>query len=218
MNKNVNIQKKIDFTKDISEITAISLENNLEFIDNDNIEGYLIVSGKYKTTLAAQLEEDFNYKIPIEITLTDSLDLETASIDISDFSYDIVDDKYLLCNVDLSIEGDVINTDRECDGDIVKELDKEIPKIENNEKEEEILEEKEEIEREEVSNSGLFNIDNKDDTYGTFIVYIVRENETINTIISKYNTSLEEIEKYNDIKDITIGKKLIIPLLKDDSK
>ena len=47
---------------------------------------------------------------------------------------------------------------------------------------------------------------------------MVRQNETINSIISKYNTSLEEIEKYNDIKDLSIGSKLIIPLLKNESK
>ena len=43
-------------------------------------------------------------------------------------------------------------------------------------------------------------------------------NETINTIISKYNTSLEEIEKYNDLKELSVGSKLIIPLLKNDNK
>ena len=61
-------------------------------------------------------------------------------------------------------------------------------------------------------------IDNGKETFGTFIVYIVRQNESINSIISKYNTSLEEIEKYNDIKDLSIGSKLIIPLLKNESK
>ena len=61
----------------------------------------------------------------------------------------------------------------------------------------------------------FFNIEDDQDTYGTFVVYIVRENETINSIIEKYNTSLEEIEKYNDIKDLNIGTKLIIPLLNE---
>ena len=64
----------------------------------------------------------------------------------------------------------------------------------------------------------LFNIDDNSETFGTFIVYMVRQNETINTIISKYNTSLEEIEKYNDLKELSVGSKLIIPLLKNDNK
>ena len=37
-------------------------------------------------------------------------------------------------------------------------------------------------------------------------------NESINSIIEKYNTTIEELEKYNDIKEINIGTKLIIPL------
>ena len=65
-------------------------------------------------------------------------------------------------------------------------------------------------------NESLFvHLDENSETYGTFIVYIVRQNETINSIIEKYNTSIEEIEKYNDIKDLSIGTKLIIPLLND---
>ena len=222
MNKKVNIEKIIDFSKSISDITAISLEHDLKFVNGENIEGNLIVSGKYKTTLVAEKEETFNYKIPIEITLTESLDVNTTNIDITDFVYDIVDDKSLLCKIELVINGSVMEENRECDGDILGE--KEIPKIDDNKKESEILEVdnfEEEVTRDEeetVEEKELFNIDNGKETFGTFIVYIVRQNESINSIISKYNTSLEEIEKYNDIKDLSIGSKLIIPLLKNESK
>lgn len=222
MNKKVNIEKKIDFSKSIGEVTAISLEHDLKFIDGWNIDGNLIVSGKYKTTLVAEKEEVFNYKIPIEITLTDFLDINTANINITDFVYDIVDDKSLLCKIELIIDGSVVEENRECDGDVIEE--KEIPKIDDSKKDEEILdadiEDEEDIldEEEKVDEKELFNIDNSKETFGTFIVYIVRQNESINSIISKYNTSLEEIEKYNDINDLSIGSKLIIPLLKNESK
>ena len=138
MNKKVNIEKIIDFSKSISDITAISLEHDLKFVNGENIEGNLIVSGKYKTTLVAEKEETFNYKIPIEITLTESLDVNTTNIDITDFVYDIVDDKSLLCKIELVINGSVMEENRECDGDILGE--KEIPKIDDNKKESEILE------------------------------------------------------------------------------
>ena len=59
------------------------------------------------------------------------------------------------------------------------------------------------------------NIEEDNETYGTFVVYIIRQNETVNSILEKYNTSIEELEKYNDLKNINIGTKLIIPLLKD---
>lgn len=218
MNKKVNIEKTIDFSKSISDITAISLEHDLKFLDNESIEGNLIIMGKYKTTLAAEIEEDFSYKIPVEITLTDSLDLESAKVDIDDFSYNVVEDKSLLCSVILNIEGNIIVDDRKCDDDLDKS-DLDLPKIDN--KIETLEEESGELKdnsREDVieDNNSIFNIDSSKETYGTFIVYIVRQNETINTIISKYNTTLEEIEKYNDLKDLSIGKKLIIPLLKNE--
>ena len=56
------------------------------------------------------------------------------------------------------------------------------------------------------------NLDDENDSYGTFVVYIVRQNENINSIIEKYNTNLDELEKYNDLKEINIGTKLIIPI------
>lgn len=218
MNKKVNIEKTIDFSKSISEITAISLEHDLKFLDSENIEGNLIISGKYKTTLAAEIEEEFNYKMPVEITLTDSIKLDTSKINIDDFSYDVVDGKSLLCNIQLLIEGEIIEEERTCDGELtdIKNLD--LPKIDKKNEEVEVLEVKEETREDNNEDNFLFNIDSSKETYGTFIVYMVRQNETINTIISRYNTSLEEIEKYNDLKDLSIGQKLIIPLLKNEDK
>ena len=48
-----------------------------------------------------------------------------------------------------------------------------------------------------------------------FLVYIVRQNESLHDIVEKYHTSVEEVEKYNDVGNITIGSKLIIPLMHD---
>ena len=191
MNKKIEIEKKIDFSKSVSEVTAISLEHDLKFLDSENIKGNLIVSGKYKTTL--------------------------------DFVYDVIDDKSLLCKIELVVEGTIIDNDRDCDGDPVDKKEIEIPKIDDKKEEMELLDAdivEEEVNEEDRDDSEvkLFNIDDNSETFGTFIVYMVRQNETINTIISKYNTSLEEIEKYNDLKELSVGSKLIIPLLKNDNK
>ena len=78
-----------------------------------------------------------------------------------------------------------------------------------------ILQEKEEIIETESSNSLFINLKEEKETYGTFLVYIVRQNESINSIIEKYNTNIEEIEKYNNISELNIGTKLIIPILND---
>ena len=54
------------------------------------------------------------------------------------------------------------------------------------------------------------NIDNSD-TYVTYHVYIVKENDTIDSIIEKYGVSKDDIALYNSIEDIKPGAKLIIP-------
>lgn len=257
MKKNINIEKSLEFSSMIGEISAISLEHNLKFISNDEISGDLIVSGRYKSTSASQIEEEFDERIPISISLLEKVDVTTSKIEISDFYYNIIDSSSLKCNIDLLIDAlELIDDDREslqddereCDGDPVDLKEIEIPKIENTIITEKKVDEEidintertdddienieksivesseiniveEDIVSEEINNeeteSLFFNFDSSKETYGTFIVYIVRQNETINSILEKYNTSLEEIEKYNDVKDISIGSKLIIPLLNE---
>lgn len=224
MKKKINIEKRVDFPTMIGEITAISLDHDLKFIDNLNVNGDLILSGKYKMTEASRLEEDFLYKFPIEIALTEKLDLNTTKIEISDFYYEIENDDIMKCHVDLDIEGlevvdfcDDLFEDRECDGDKNKEVEipkKEIiePPVEEERHDEEEIEELIEDKKEEIN---IMNFDEENETYGTFVVYIVRQNETVNSILEKYNTTIEELEKYNDLKNINIGTKLIIPILKD---
>lgn len=204
MNKKVKIEKEIHFSSMIGEVTTIQLEKNINVIDKDEIEGKLILSGKYKSTSASQIEEDFNYDIPIEITITEKLDPKSLKIEITDFYYEINNPDSLKCNIELSIEGEeILEEDRECDGDPIETKEIEIPHIE-----EPKVEDRED--KEEPEETNLFHLEEKE-TYGTFIVYIVRQNESINTIIEKYHTTIEELEKYNDIKNIIPGAKIIIP-------
>ena len=80
MNKKVSFKKSIEFPTMIGEITEVSLDNDLKFISDSNIEGNLILTGKYKLTEASRLEEDFKYDIPVEVSLTEKLDLNTTLI------------------------------------------------------------------------------------------------------------------------------------------
>ena len=204
MQKKVTFDKKIEFPTMIGEISAISLDQELEFIDNTSITGNLLLTGKYKLTEASRVEEDFSYKIPFEIALTKEVDKDTGNIEISDFSYDLENGNELICFIELLISGEDISEERECDGD-VSEKEIEIPILEDNE------EDREEVESEDqtVNETDLFSdLEEDNETYGTFVVYMIRQDETI-------NTTLEEIEKYNEIKDLKVGTKLIIPLLNE---
>lgn len=228
MKKKVTFEKKIDFPTMIGDISSISLEPYLKFVDSSNIEGHLLLNGTYKMTEASRLEDEFRYEIPIEIALTEVLDLSTSKVEISDFTYEIQDDDILLCHIELLVEGlEMIEEDRECD-DKPLEKEVEIPRIESvdntfqENRFEKDLEEKNETKTIEdnandsnsLSVQSLFlNFDSTQETYGTFLVYIIRQNESIHSILSKYHTSLEEIEKYNDLSNVSVGSKIIIPLL-----
>ena len=211
MKKKVSFDKKIEFPTMIGEITEVSLENNLKFINDSSIEGNLILIGKYKLTEASRIEEDFKYDIPVEVNLSEKLDLNTTNIEISDFYYEIEDEKDFICHIELSIDGleiiEELEENRECDGDNIEEKEIEIPIMEKEETKEEVIEEK--------SDSLFGNLDDSSETYGTFIVNIVRQNESINSIIEKYHTTIEDLQKYNDINNIDIGSKIIIPFVNE---
>lgn len=49
------------------------------------------------------------------------------------------------------------------------------------------------------------------DTYSTYYVYIVKEDDTIDKILDKYGITKEELENYNDIENIKPFDKIIIP-------
>lgn len=50
-----------------------------------------------------------------------------------------------------------------------------------------------------------------DETFATYSVYIVRQNDTIESIMEKYQVSREDLDNYNDLNNISIGMKIIIP-------
>lgn len=225
MKKIISFEKKIEFPSMIGEVTSISLDHNLKFIDNYNISGNLILSGTYKLTEASRIEDDFYYELPTEIILTEPLEYESAKIEIDDFFYEIENDYNVICYIDVRVEGlevvDIIeeeklpelkevaikpeqietSTERECDSDIMPEKP---------------IEEMEEIklmpqESNDVENI-LENINDTEETYSTYSVYILREEETIASLIEKYKTTKEELENYNDLTNLNIGSKIIIPL------
>lgn len=245
MKKNISFDKRVDFPTMIGDITSISLDKNLNFVNESFIEGNLILKGSYKLTEASYIEENFEYNLPIEINLTERIDINTANIEISDFSYEIESNNIMNCHIELMLDAmeiiDDIDDVRECDSDLNKEI--EIPTIEPNLDVDNDINNKDNDVIDDISNNKItdsvdsdiniikkdnndvvdlkdndslfFHLDEESETYGTFIVYIMRQNETINSIIEKYNTTVDELEKYNDLKDISIGSKIIIPVLND---
>lgn len=49
------------------------------------------------------------------------------------------------------------------------------------------------------------------ETYSTYYVYIVKEDDTIDKILTKYKVTKEDLESYNDLSEIKPGDKIIVP-------
>lgn len=272
MKKIVTFDKSLEFSKMIGEVTSIELEHTLKFVDGSDIEGDFLINGTYKMTEASQLEEKFNYKIPVDIALTEELELDTSKIEIDDFYYEIENDDTMICHIDVRIEGvehieevpdviekedddniqievreensdveeerideskdevvieeilddglevkeideiQVLNINRECDGDNNSDDSCEI----------EIKEEKDnnmsEKIKEEVSDNvgSLFSsLKDSEETFSTYSVYILRSEETVESIISKYKVTKEDLENYNDLSNLSVGSKVIIPTVNE---
>lgn len=242
MKKIISFDKKIEFPSMIGEVTSISLDKDLKFKDESNIIGNLIVKGTYKRTEASRLEEDFYYELPTEIILTEKLDIDTTSIEIEDFYYEIENEDSINCHINLLIDGmeivdieekdekievkedntkveekEEINEERECDGDVnITTYEEEYIEPEDKEQKEEKEEKKEVIDNNDVG-SLFTSLKDSEETFSTYLVYIMRKEETLESIITKYNTNKELLEQYNDLSNLNVESKIIIPIINEDN-
>ncbi len=234
MRKVISFDKKLEFKTMIGEVTSISLDPNLSFSDDSDISGDLVISGKYKLTAASRLEDDFVFSIPIEITLNENLEEETRNVSVDDFRYEVEEDDVLNCHIDLVIEG-VEKIEIPEDSSFLEENSEKIEEIQissdSSDMREEasiheeqttkemvldnaITEETAETEdvKEEHNVGSLFSsFKDSDESFATYSVYIVRENDTIDSILNKYQVHREELEDYNDLDNLIVGTKIIIP-------
>lgn len=191
MKKIVPFKKELFFKDNIAEVTSISLEHSLHK-ENNNITGEFYINGEYKVTNVSNSVDLFDFNIPFEITLDEKYDTKNAVVDIDDFYYEIFDSNVLLINVEVRIDKleeirEIIDFEEE--PMIFKE---EIKKVK------EYFPEEEEIKTTKSE-------------YVTYKVYIVKENDTLETILETYKVDKEELSKYNVLDSIKLGDKIIIP-------
>lgn len=235
MKKIIPFNNVLEFNTDIAKITAISLEHEIKK-EEESICGEFFISGEYKITDGQVDNEKFNFELPFDIAFGCTCDINTLVVDIDDFRYQVVDRNKLEVNIDLLVLGDEVDNPIktiESREDIENE-----EKVEDNQediKEEKMIidrpnidkldgtyNDKEDIMEDKVNidinnsndnnnSNNIFNGFNEEEKYVTYRVYRVSEGDTLDKIIEKYNISKEEMEKYNNISDIKVGDKLIIP-------
>lgn len=223
MKKIIPFKKDIIFQTNLAEIVSISLEHTLSVEEEHMIKGNFLIRGEYKMLETSVNTDPFSYDLPFVVDLDERYILDKSEVDIDDFYYEIINDNVLSVHIDVVIDGieekeikkeEVIMEEKQ----LVRE---ELPLEENNN---EVVEQKNEIKEEpkkefqkdekrcieeEVSN--IFNQVDSSETYKSYTIYIVRENDSIESIIEKYGVSKEQLEIYNDLSEIKLGDKIIIP-------
>ena len=232
MKKIIPFKKEMLFNTNVSEITSISLEHDLKVKSSNLISGNFFINGEYKMSDSSTNTEIFNFELPCDINLDDRYIIDNTQVDIDDFYYEIINSNILQVNIDVLIDKleekiiePIMNeveikttTLDELEKDLVREdnmnelLEKDI--VEEMQKPDEIVEGlKEErcIEEEDSVNSLFNNFSDDSETYKTYKICIIREGDTVDSIMQKYSITQEQLEQYNDLKEINLGDKLIIP-------
>lgn len=186
--------------------------------------------------LTKELEEDnrsitihnFTYDIRNEDTLHLYIDVLVKGREVIDLEEDeeevIEPVREEQPKIDEEQVEDTTNDNKELLTDIeVEESQKVIDNIINTDKKEEPViknDTQEEIKTTtdtKVMNSIFSAFANTEETYTTYSVYLLRENDSIENIIENYGVTREELSYYNDLDNLNVGSKIIIPTVKKDA-
>lgn len=230
------MNQKIEFKKDcmlktyVSSITDISLTHDYKILD-DTIEGYFDVTGSYKVTMSSVETESFMFTIPFTIALSSLIDKDTIDLKLSDFNYSVEKDVlHLKMFLDMDYQEIEIKEDtednEEIDNMINDLMDKESTtnikspsEFHNEVMLDNVIDSKEEVStKEKVSEKNFNTIFNevKESNFSKYKVYIMRSEDTLESILVKYNVTMDEIKEYNDIDNINTGSKIVIPYNKNE--
>ena len=99
MKKIIPFSKDIEFDTNVAEINSISLEHTLKLKEENLVSGEFIVSGTYKMTDTSLNTDNFEYKIPFDISIDKKYDTKDIDIDINDFYYEVINNKILSINM-----------------------------------------------------------------------------------------------------------------------
>ncbi len=114
------------------------------------------------------------------------------------------------------VEEEVVDVDKkevEESSNVVENIQEVLSVVEKEEKDSVMNEEVSMEEKQESSNmSSLFQaFETSEETFTTYSVYIVRKEDSIEKIMDNYKVSRESLSEYNDLSEIEIGSKIIIP-------
>lgn len=197
----------IMLTKELEEDNrSITIHNFTYDIRNeDTLHLYIDVLVKGREVI--ELEED-------EKEVIEPVREEQPKIDEEQKEDTTNDNKELLTDIEVEesqkVIDNIINTDKK--EEVVIEDKKEEPVIKND-----TQEEVKTTTDTKVMNSIFSAFANTEETYTTYSVYLLRENDSIENIIENCGVTREELSYYNDLDNLNVGSKIIIPTVKKDA-
>lgn len=221
MKKIVPFKKDIEFDSNIAEISSISLEHTLKLKEANLVSGEFIISGTYKMTEASVNVDSFEYKLPFDISIDKKYDTKNSDVDINDFYYEVINNELLSISIEVVLDGLEEKPEEE---EEIRMTEEKIETLEENKEEVDTnevqpvstTEESEEVKRdEETTIKSIFEGLDENERYAVYKVHIVTENDGAESIISEYGVTRDDLEAYNDLSDLKIGDKLIIPSHED---
>ncbi len=235
MKQIIPFKKELLFKTKVSEITSISLEHTLTLKEEDLISGEFHISGDYKMTEGSINKEKFNFTLPFDIALDSRYNTSNIIIDIDNFYYEIINSEALQVNIDVYVEGEkqekIIKEEPILEESLKEEPSKEVFLIKEERNKDYFIEEytpaieiptpkniildnpQEQIPD---NNFNIFDNISSQETYSTYYVYIVKEEDNLEKILEKYNVKKDDLANYNNLDNITKGTKLIIPSLNNE--
>ncbi len=219
MKQIIPFEKDILFKTKIGELTSISLDNDLILKGEDIVTGNFYIKGTYKMISSSTNEEEYSYKIPCEIQISDMYDTYDCTIDIDDFSYEIKNDDTLCVKISVLLDNLVKKEPEERKEEELIDMTDSLPIKEELVKEEPETKKIEElvVDERNIDPVNVLNdiksdiISDTNERYLTYKVYTVQEEDTIEKICTKYKVSVDQIKDYNDFDNLTAGLKLLIP-------
>lgn len=160
----------------------------------------------YKQIDCDVIRIDIDFSIQGEILKKEDTDLNNLDNDREYYDLDVLDEE--LEKIDNEIDVILNNTDNAS----INELNEEkniVELVEEKEREEKILKS---ADNKECPETILVQDKAQEmEEYVTYHIHIVTENDTLESISKKYNITLDYMKEYNDLSELKIGSKIIIP-------
>lgn len=175
-----------------------------------NVEIINFVYDYSKDELIVNIEYEISgdRKDVLEFDTEESLDefLKNREVDIIDTRIEEIEDK----------EVEIISSSKNKELKEDRNIEEIFDNIISNTKENNIIEDKTiniETKEESIKSEDIVNsFSNYDNNYITYKVYKLSEIDTIESIVMKFHTSIDELKEYNDLSNLSTNSKIIIPI------